>query len=149
MSCNPSSIWCRMSHDHNWASGSSLSHCGIVEDPLPHLVSGQATVLGHGIWQKSVIFQNIGRCPQLALVYFLSLQSTYGQSFAFPDKSKLRNALLHSRSGCLQIQTLSSAALLPVTLNTACDKSLLMYWSQHLCRHIQWPPYRKRLKERW
>ena len=34
----------------------------------------------------------------MALVYFLSLQSTYGQSFAFPHKSKLRNALLHSRS---------------------------------------------------
>ena len=45
-----------------------------------------------------MIFQNVGRCPQLALVYFLSLQSTNGQSFVFPYKSKLRNTLLHSRS---------------------------------------------------
>ena len=44
-----------------------------------------------------MIFQNIGRCPQLALVYFLSLQSTYGQFVAFPYKSKLKNALLPSR----------------------------------------------------
>ena len=36
-------------------------------------------------------------------VFFLSLQSTYGQSFAFPHKSELRNVLLHSRSECLQI----------------------------------------------
>ena len=45
-----------------------------------------------------MIFPNVGRCPQQALVYFLSLQGTYGQSFAFPYKSKLRDALLHSRS---------------------------------------------------
>ena len=50
----------------------------------------------------------------------------------FPYKSKLRNALLHSRSGCLKIETLSSAALLPVTLNTVHEKSLLiLYYSQH------------------
>ena len=79
-----------------------------------------------GVWQKSVILKNVGRCPQLALVYFLSLQSTYGQSFAFSYKRKLRNALLHSRSGCLQIEMLSSAALLPVTLNTVDDKSILI-----------------------
>ena len=36
-------------------------------------------------------------------VFFLSLPSTYGQSFAFPFKSKFRNALLHSKSSCLQI----------------------------------------------
>ena len=90
------------------------------------------SVLGHGVWQKSVILQNIGRGPQVALVYFLSLQSTCEQSFAFPNKSKLRNALLHSTSGCLQIETLSSAALLSVTLNTAYDKSLsIVYCSQY------------------
>ena len=73
-----------------------------------------------------MIFQNGGRCPQLTLVYFLSLHNTHGQSSASPYKSKLRNALLHSRSGCLQIETLSSAALLPVTLSTVYDKSLLI-----------------------
>ena len=31
-------------------------------------------------------------------MYFLPFQSKYGQSFAFPYKSKLRNALFHSRS---------------------------------------------------
>ena len=36
-------------------------------------------------------------------LFVLSLQSTYGKSFAFPCKSKLRKALLHSRSGCLPI----------------------------------------------
>ena len=105
-------------------------------------------VSGHSVWQKWVIFQNVGRCPQLALEYFLSLQSTYGQSFAFPYKAKLRNALLHSRSGCLQIETFSSA-LLPVTLNTVCDKSLLIpYCSQHLCEPIQLSPCRKMLKRK-
>ena len=79
-----------------------------------------------------MIFQNVGRCPQLILVYFLSLQSAYGQSFAFPSKSELRNALLHSRSSCLRTETLSSAALLSVTVNTVHDKSLLiLYCSQH------------------
>ena len=55
-------------------------------------------VSGHGVWQKTVNFQNIGKCPQLAQLCLLSLQSTYGQSFAFPYKSKVRNTLLHSRS---------------------------------------------------
>ena len=64
----------------------------MIVSHVPCLVSGQ------GVWQKSVIFQNIERCPQLALMYFLSLESTYGRSFAFPCKSRLRNALLHSRS---------------------------------------------------
>ena len=119
---------------------SSLSHSSIV-------IVSHAWMLGlrGNIWKKSMIFQNVGRCPQLALVYFLSLQSTYGQSFAFPFKSKLGNALLHSRSGCLQIQTLFSAALLPVTLNTVYDKGLLiLYCSQHPCKCMQWPPCRKR-----
>ena len=57
----------------------------------------RCSVSGHSVRQKSVIFQNVERCPQLALVYFLSLQSTYGQAFAFPYKSELSNALLHSR----------------------------------------------------
>ena len=121
----------------------SLQDCGWSSPML------RCSVSGHGVWQKPVIFQNIGRCPQLALVYFLSLQSTHGQSFAFPDKSKLRNALLHSRSGCLQIQTLSSAAFLSITLTTVYDKSwLILYCSQHPCEHIQWPPNRKRLKRK-
>ena len=54
-------------------------------------------------------------------VFFVTSKH-YGQSFAFPHKSKLGNALLHSRSGYLQIQTLFSAALLPVILNTIYDK---------------------------
>ena len=66
-----------------------LQDCGWSFPMLRCLVSGC------GVWQKSVIFQN----PQLALAYLLSLQRT----FAFPYKSKLRNALLHSRSACLQI----------------------------------------------
>ena len=98
----------------------------------------------------SDFFQNIGRYPQLILVYFLSLRSTYRQSFAFPSKSELKNALLRSRSGCLQIQTLSSTTLLPVMLNTVYDKSLLiLYCSQHPCKRIQWPPGRTRLRGIW
>ena len=65
-------------------------------------------------------------------MYVLSLQSTYRQSLAFPFKSKLRNALLHSRSGYLQIETISSAALFPVTLNRTYGKNLLILnYSQH------------------
>ena len=117
----------------------ALLDCGLFSPTLRRSVSGR------GVRQKSVMFHNVGRCPQLALVYFSSLQSTYGQSFAFSYKSEPRNVLLHSRSSCLQIQTLSSAALLPVTLNTVYDKSLLiLYCSQHLCKCIQWPPCRKR-----
>ena len=54
-------------------------------------------VLGCSVSVRGV-WQDMGRCPQKALVYFLSLHSTYGQCFAFPYKSKLGNALLHSRS---------------------------------------------------
>ena len=63
------------------------------------LTRGLWVIISHAwiyVWQKSVIFQNVGRCPQLALEYVGSLQSTYGQPFAFPRKSKLRNASLHS-----------------------------------------------------
>ena len=55
-------------------------------------------------------FSERWKVSTVALEYFLSLPSTCGQSFAFASESQLRNALLHSRSGCLQIQTLSSAA---------------------------------------
>ena len=117
----------------------SLQDCGRSSPRLGCSVSGC------GVWQKSVIFQHVGRCPQLALVSFLSLQSTCGQSFAFPSKSELRNALLHSSSGCLRTETLSSAALLPVTVNTVYDESLLiLHYSQHPCERIQGPPCRKR-----
>ena len=62
-----------MSQDHNWANDSSLSlslslwYCGWSEWSSPML---RCSVSCCGVWQKSVIFQNIGRCPQLALVYF-------------------------------------------------------------------------------
>ena len=135
MSCHTSSTWYPTSYDHNWANGSlslslslnlSLQGCGQSFPMLRWSVSGCV------VWQKSVIFQNVGRCPQLALVYFLAVQCTYGQFFAFPLKSKLRNALLHSRSGYLQIETISSAALFPVTLNRTYGKNLLILnYSQH------------------
>ena len=142
MSYNTSCMWCQMSHDHNWANGSSLS----LSAGLWMIISMfECSVLGRSVWQKSVIFQNLGRCPQQALVHFLSLQSTYGQSFAFPDNRKFGNALLYSRSGCLQIETLSSAAFLPVTLNTVYNKSLsVLYCSQHLWKCIKSTPRRKR-----
>ena len=73
-------------------------------------------------------FSEHWKVPTTGTSVFLSLQSTCGQSFAFPDKSELRKALLHSRSGCLQIETLSSAASLPVTLNTEYDKRLLILY---------------------
>ena len=87
------------------------------------VIVSHAQMLGLRLWCLAEISDFSERwkgCPQLALVYFLSLQSTYGRSFAFQYKSGLRNALLHSRSGCLQLQTLSSA-LLPVTFNTVYD----------------------------
>ena len=56
-------------------------------------------------------------------VFFVTSKYFKAKSFAFPYKSKLRNALLHSRSGCLQIETFSSAALLPVISDTVYDKS--------------------------
>ena len=123
MSCNTSSTWCWMSHDHNWANGSlslplSLQDCGVWS---------HVAVSGRSVWQK---FLHVGRCPQLALVCFLPLQSTSGQSLAFPNKSKLRNALLHSRSGCMQTETPSSAAFLPGTLNTVYDR-VYLYCTQH------------------
>ena len=82
---------CHMITISRW-SPRSLWDCGWLA-PVPVCL-----VSGHGVWQKSVNFQNVGRCPQLALVYFLSLQNLCRQSFAFPYKSNLRNALLHSRS---------------------------------------------------
>ena len=91
-----------------------------------------------------MLFQNVGRCPQLALVCFLSFQSTDGQSFTFPDKSELRNALLHSRSGCLHIETLSSVAFLPVTLNTVYDKSLLIPYRSHIRASVYKDPHAER-----
>ena len=145
MSYNTISMWCQTSHDHNWAYGSSLSvsfslslllwDCGWLSPMLGCSIS--AVVFGRNQW----FFRKLeGVHNWLAQVYFLSLQSTYGQSFSFPCKGKLGNALLLARSGCLQIQTLSSAALLPLTLNTVYDKSLLiLYCSQHPCDHIQGP----------
>ena len=56
--------------------------------------------------------------------------------FAFPYKSGLRNALLRSRSGCLQIETISSAALLPLTFNTVHDKSLLILHCSQVHVHV-------------
>ena len=147
MSCNTSSTRRQKSHDHNRENGSSShppSCYGIVGDCLPCWCS----VSGCGVWQKSVVFQNVGRCPQLALVYFLSLQSTYGQSFSFPYKSKLRNALLHSRSGCLQIQTLSSAALLPVTLNTVWQEFINIVLESTSLQVYTMDPMQKRLKRK-
>ena len=34
-------------------------------------------VSGHGVWQKTVNFQNIGKCPQLVLVYFFFITSKH------------------------------------------------------------------------
>ena len=58
--------------------------------------------------------------------------------------------MLHSRSGCLQIQTLSAAALLPITLNTVYDKSLLIpYYSQHLeSIYNDPPPMQKKVEKK-
>ena len=107
------------------------------------------SVSGFGVWQKSVIFQNVGRCPQLALVYFLVTSKHLWTVLCFPYNSKPRNALLHSRSGCLLIETFSSAASLPVTLNTVYDKSLLILYCNECSVNIyNGPPCRKRLKER-
>ena len=61
-----------------------LWDCGWLSPMLGCLVSGSS------VWQK-VSFQMLEGV-------FLLLQSTYGQSFTFPCKSRLRNALLHSRS---------------------------------------------------
>ena len=125
MSCNTNSTWRQRSHDHNWANGFSLSlfHYRIVGDCPPCSdVWFQAMVFGRNQW----FFRTLDGAHNWHWCIFLSLQSTYGQSFAFPYKKKLENALLHSRPGCLQIETLSSAALLPVTLNTVDDKSILI-----------------------
>ena len=43
-------------------------------------------------------FSEHWKVPTTGTGVFLSLQSTYGQAFAFPYKSELRKALLHSRS---------------------------------------------------
>ena len=94
----------------------------VVRDAECHMITTEPMVplsffLAMGLWvmvshawmlslrpwylEKSLIFQNVERCPQLTLVYFLSLQSTYGQSSAFPSKSKLRNALfILGQAGC-------------------------------------------------
>ena len=74
-------------------------------------------MLGLRLWCLAEIsdFPEHRKVPTAGTSDFLSLQRTYGQSLASPSKSELRNALLHSRSGCLQIETLPSAALLPVT----------------------------------
>ena len=52
----------------NWASGSSLSP--LLQDCRWSSPMLRCSVSGRSVWQKSVIFQNVVRCPQLALVYF-------------------------------------------------------------------------------
>ena len=123
-----------------------LSCCGIMGDRLP--------CSDAYLWPRYLAeINDFSECCNVPTtgtsVFFLLLQSTYGQSFAFPYKSNVRNALLHSRLGCFQIEPVPSAVLLPVTLNTVYDKSLLiLYCSQHPCECIQWPPCRKRLKRK-
>ena len=113
--------WSQLSQ---WFFSLSLQDCGWL---LRCLVSG------HGVWQKSVIFRNTGRCPQLAVVYFLSLQSTKDRPLLFHPRVSLGMlCFLLAQAACRQRETLSSAALLPVPLNTVYDESLLiMYYSQH------------------
>ena len=139
-------MWHRTSHESQlsqWFFSLCLflSCCGIVGDHLPCSVSDCLAEISD--------FSEHWKVPTAGTSDFLSLRSTYGQSFASPSKNELRNALLHSRSGYLQIETLPSAALLPAALNTVYDKSLLiLYCSQHLCEHMQWTPSEKKLKRK-
>ena len=63
MSCNMSSMWCRMSHDHNWANGSSLS-----------LTVGWWVIISHAwmlslrpqCWAEISDFIELWKMPQLA-----------------------------------------------------------------------------------
>ena len=98
------------------------------------------SVSGHGIWQKSGIFQNVGRSTQLAVVYFLSLQSTYGQSFAFHTRVNLgRFCFILGQAACLCCLIASSTeySIWQEFIN------IVLYCSQHLWEYIQWPPCRK------
>ena len=63
-------------------------------------------------------FSEHWKVPTTGTGVFFVTSRYYGQSLASPSKSEPRNAVLHSRSGCLQTETLSSAVLWPVALNT-------------------------------
>ena len=127
----------------------------MVHDTERHMITTEQMVLSLavGLWvivshartlglrpQYLAEMGDFSECWKVPTGVFLSLQSTSGQSFAVPDKRKLRNALLHSRSGCLQIETLSSAALLAVTLNTDEKNLLILYCSQHPASVYNGPP---------
>ena len=47
------------------------------------------SVSGHGVWQRSVIFQNVGRCPQWALVYFCHLKAPMASPLLFHPRVSL------------------------------------------------------------
>ena len=54
-----------------------LRDCGWLSPML------RCSVSGCGVWQKSVIFQNVGRCPQLALVCFCHFKAPMDSPLLF------------------------------------------------------------------
>ena len=54
-------------------------------------------------------FSECWKVPTTGTSVFFVTSKHLRTVLAFPDKSELRDVLLHSRSGCLQRETLSSA----------------------------------------
>ena len=79
-----------------------------------------------------MIFQNVGRCPHWHYCIFCHFKAPMDSPLLFHTRISLGKLCFYSRSGCLQIETLSSAVLLPLTLNTVHDRSvLILHCSQH------------------